>query len=57
MYILTEQEEGLYNLYFHSCPNYQRNLFPLNFNVSTFSCTDADSFLEMFLIYVNHIFA
>lgn len=33
MYILTEQEEGLYNLYFHACPNYQRNLFPLNFEV------------------------
>lgn len=34
MYVLTEQEEGLYNLYFHSCPNYQRNMFPLNFQVS-----------------------
>lgn len=34
MYILNEQEEGLYNLYFHSCPNYQRNLFALNFEVS-----------------------
>lgn len=33
MYI-TEQEEGLYNLYFHSCPNYNRDLFPLNFIVS-----------------------
>lgn len=35
MYI-TEQEEGLYNLYFHSCPNYNRDLFPLNFVVSLF---------------------
>lgn len=25
---------GLYNLYFHSCPNYQRNIFALNFVVS-----------------------
>lgn len=22
MYIATKEEEGLYNLYFHSCPNY-----------------------------------
>lgn len=29
-----KQEEGLYNLYFHACPNYQRDLFPLNFQVS-----------------------
>lgn len=36
MYILNEQEEGLYNLYFHACPNYQHNLFPLNFEVSDF---------------------
>lgn len=35
MYI-TEQEEGLYNLYFHSCPNYNRELFALNFVVSAF---------------------
>ena len=26
MYVATKQEEGLYNLYFHSCPNYN-NLY------------------------------
>ncbi|XP_031625257.1 protein GPR107 [Contarinia nasturtii] len=34
MYVLTENEEGLYNLYFHACPNYQRNMFALNFNIN-----------------------
>uniref|UniRef100_A0A182VT21 GOST seven transmembrane domain-containing protein n=1 Tax=Anopheles minimus TaxID=112268 RepID=A0A182VT21_9DIPT len=34
IYIATKQEEGLYNLYFHSCPNYSPNsLYELNFNV------------------------
>ncbi|XP_049300136.1 protein GPR107 [Anopheles funestus] len=34
IYVATKQEEGLYNLYFHSCPNYSPNsLYELNFNV------------------------
>uniref|UniRef100_A0A8W7PKU8 GOST seven transmembrane domain-containing protein n=1 Tax=Anopheles coluzzii TaxID=1518534 RepID=A0A8W7PKU8_ANOCL len=34
IYVATKQEEGLYNLYFHSCPNYAPNsLYELNFNV------------------------
>lgn len=33
MYIATKYEEGLYNLYFHACPNYQYSLLPLSFNV------------------------
>lgn len=33
MWIPTNQEEGLYNLYFHACPNYGLNQFMLNFNV------------------------
>ena len=23
MYVASEEEEGLYNLYFHNCPNYK----------------------------------
>lgn len=34
IYVATKQEEGLYNLYFHSCPNYApNNPYELNFNV------------------------
>lgn len=34
MYIATKQEEGLYNLYFHACPNYDmENYFNLEFDV------------------------
>ncbi|XP_053658310.1 protein GPR107 [Anopheles marshallii] len=34
IYVATKNEEGLYNLYFHSCPNYSPNsLYELNFNV------------------------
>jgi G protein-coupled receptor 107 len=34
MYIATKQEEGLYNLYFHSCPNYKDGAqFVLSFDV------------------------
>ncbi|XP_050068118.1 protein GPR107 [Anopheles maculipalpis] len=34
IYVATKQEEGLYNLYFHSCPNYSpSSLYELNFNV------------------------
>jgi G protein-coupled receptor 107 len=33
MYIATKQEEGLYNLYFHSCPNYKTAQFMLSFDV------------------------
>lgn len=36
IYIATEEEEGLYNLYFHSCPNYGYPKSPvyLDFTVS-----------------------
>lgn len=34
VFIASEEEEGLYNLYFHSCPNYNYNpQVALNFNV------------------------
>lgn len=36
MWIPTKDEEGLYNLYFHACPNYRRtasSLVALDFNV------------------------
>uniref|UniRef100_A0A182MZP6 GOST seven transmembrane domain-containing protein n=1 Tax=Anopheles dirus TaxID=7168 RepID=A0A182MZP6_9DIPT len=34
IYVATKQEEGLYNLYFHSCPNYAPSSeYELNFNV------------------------
>uniref|UniRef100_U5ESJ2 Putative g protein-coupled seven transmembrane receptor n=1 Tax=Corethrella appendiculata TaxID=1370023 RepID=U5ESJ2_9DIPT len=33
MYIATKQEEGLYNLYFHSCPNYLTEKLMLSFDV------------------------
>lgn len=34
LFIASEQEEGLYNLYFHSCPNYNYPpQFPLSFTV------------------------
>lgn len=39
-----KQEEGLYNLYFHACPNYQRDLFPLNFQVSIRAPTTKENF-------------
>lgn len=26
MYVANEKEEGLYNLYFHSCPNYKQRV-------------------------------
>lgn len=34
MTVPTMDEEGLYNLYFHACPNYKEPLFSLNFDVS-----------------------
>jgi hypothetical protein len=36
MIVNTDADEGLYNLYFHACPNYDfdpRNNYYLNFNV------------------------
>lgn len=29
MYVASEEEEGLYNLYFHNCQNYDNNMEPL----------------------------
>jgi len=29
MYVASEEEEGLYNLYFHNCRNYDNNKEPL----------------------------
>lgn len=29
MYVASEEEEGLYNLYFHNCQNYENNMEPL----------------------------
>lgn len=36
MYVASEDEEGLYNLYFHSCPNYgdDNKKVALDFTVS-----------------------
>lgn len=36
MYVASEEEEGLYNLYFHNCQNYNNNKEPLlvDFTVS-----------------------
>ncbi|XP_058443094.1 protein GPR107 [Malaya genurostris] len=35
VYVASKAEEGLYNLYFHSCPNYDlNNLYPLQFDVT-----------------------
>lgn len=33
LYVATKHEEGLYNLYFHACPNYGETLRELAFNV------------------------
>lgn len=33
MHVETEREEGLYNLYFHSCPNYKANKVVADFSV------------------------
>lgn len=29
MYVASEEEEGLYNLYFHNCQNYDNYMEPL----------------------------
>lgn len=35
VWVASKAEEGLYNLYFHSCPNYDlSNLYPLQFDVT-----------------------
>ena len=33
MYVANEEEEGLYNLYFHNCPNYKQKV-EVDFSVS-----------------------
>ncbi|XP_044731756.1 protein GPR107 [Chrysoperla carnea] len=33
MWVASEAEEGLYNLYFHSCPNYEKKTVALNFDM------------------------
>lgn len=55
MYVVTEREEGLYNLYFHACPNYQWNMFPLNFKVSiVYECTESGFTQSELYIIVFH---
>lgn len=36
MYVANEEEEGLYNLYFHSCPNYNQHRVSVDFSVNIY---------------------
>ena len=33
MYVANEEEEGLYNLFFHSCPNFPKRHVAVDFSV------------------------
>lgn len=51
MTVPTMDEEGLYNLYFHACPNYKEPLFLLNFDVSCAAWCFLYCTITNFLLY------
>lgn len=44
MYVASEEEEGLYNLYFHNCPNYKYDS-PVTLDFSVISDFASGSYL------------
>lgn len=62
MYVASEEEEGLYNLYFHNCRNYDNNQEPLlvDFTVrltawpSRLSVYQFDRFVDSLKVNVDH---
>jgi len=44
--VATKHDEGLYNLYFHACPNYGEHLIPLYFDVDIEEKNSGNSFLS-----------
>lgn len=52
MYVASDAEEGLYNLYFHSCPNYEPNKqVSLDFKVCINYCLITKLIQNMILSY------
>lgn len=41
VYVASEEEEGLYNLYFHNCPNYNYAQVALDFTVRPLLVSDS----------------
>lgn len=48
MFVATQHDEGLYNLYFHACPNYQRPKI-LSFNVSSVTIASITKLIDVCL--------
>lgn len=55
MYVASEEEEGLYNLYFHNCQNYDNFIEPLlvDFTVRLF---ENDKEIKRLFIDAEEIF-